>query len=60
MFIPHLQTYHDIPSTQPPAEIELEVIADAEPENDGWDETLDVANEELDEMHDVVLGSLVP
>ena len=47
----HLQTYHDIPSTQSPAEIQLEVIADAEPENDGWDETLDVANEELDEVH---------
>ena len=43
--------HHDISPTQPPAEIELEVIADAEPEDDGGDVTLDVADEELDEMH---------
>ena len=44
-------THHDAPPTQPPSEIEFEVIADAEPEEDGRDESLDVANEELDEVH---------
>ena len=44
-------TYHDIPPTQTPAEIELEVIADAEAEEEGGHETLDVANEELEEGH---------
>ena len=44
-------TNHDISPAQPPAEIELEVVADAEPEDDGGDVTLDVANQELDEVH---------
>ena len=44
-------THHYTSPTQTPAEIKLEVKADAEPEKQGRNETLDMANEELDEGH---------